>query len=82
MRGNAMFDHITIGVSDVPRSTAFYDAVLAPLGLRPLWRDGEGAVGYGRKHPQFWIVIPLDESRPASNGTHTAFIAPSRESVE
>jgi catechol 2,3-dioxygenase-like lactoylglutathione lyase family enzyme len=79
-----MFDHITLGVSDVARSTAFYDAVLAPLNLRVLWRDGEGAVGYGRKHPQFWIVIPLDESRPASvgNGTHTAFMAPSREAVE
>ncbi len=75
---------MTLGVSDIPRSRAFYDAVLAPLGLRPLYRDGEGAVGYGRLHAQFWIVIPLDETRPASlgNGTHTAFIAPSRESIE
>ena len=29
-----MIDHISIAVSDLARSTAFYDAVLAPLELK------------------------------------------------
>ena len=28
-----MIDHVSIAVSDLARSAAFYDAVLAPLGL-------------------------------------------------
>jgi catechol 2,3-dioxygenase-like lactoylglutathione lyase family enzyme len=79
-----MFDHITLGTNNVPRSIAFYDAVLAPLGLKQLYYDGDGAGAYGCDHPQFWLVHPLDESRPASigNGTHVAFVAPSRAAVE
>ena len=29
-----MLDHLSIQCADVARSAAFYDAVLAPLGLR------------------------------------------------
>src|SRR5262249_16744699 len=73
-----------LGTNNVPRSIAFYDAALAPLGLRQLYFDGNGAVAYGRNHPQFWLVHPLDERRPAcvDNGTHVAFIAPSRAAVD
>ncbi len=79
-----MFDHVTLGTNNVPRSIMFYDAALAPLGLKRLYCDGDGAVAYGHNHPQFWLVHPLDESRPASvgNGTHVAFIASSRAAVE
>lgn len=28
-----MFSHVTIGTHDLARATAFYDAVLAPLGI-------------------------------------------------
>ena len=31
-----MFSHMTIGASDLPRAIAFYDAVLAPLGIERL----------------------------------------------
>ena len=41
-----MFDHISIGVSDIKTSGAFYDAVLKPLGYTRL-SDGEGALGFG-----------------------------------
>jgi catechol 2,3-dioxygenase-like lactoylglutathione lyase family enzyme len=33
-----VFDHISIGVEDLDRAAAFYDAVLAPLGYVRLWR--------------------------------------------
>jgi catechol 2,3-dioxygenase-like lactoylglutathione lyase family enzyme len=28
-----MFSHVTLGTHDLPRAVAFYDAVLAPLGI-------------------------------------------------
>ena len=31
-----MFSHMTIGASDLPRAIAFYDVVLAPLGIERL----------------------------------------------
>src|SRR5207245_524052 len=33
-KGFAMLDHLSLQVRDVPRSAAFYDAVLAPLGAK------------------------------------------------
>ncbi len=40
-RVNAMIDHISLAVADLAKSTAFYEAVLAPLGLAKLVaRDG------------------------------------------
>ena len=54
-----MIDHTGIGVSDVARSAAFYDAALGALGMRRVMQlpehDGAGAVGYGFEHPVFWI---------------------------
>ena len=44
-----MFDHVSIGVSDIKRAGAFYDAVLKPLDVTRL-SDGESALGYGEKN--------------------------------
>ena len=41
-----MLDHVSFGVSDLTRSIAFYDAVLAPLGFVRVWTN-EDAAGYG-----------------------------------
>ena len=49
-----MFDHISIGVSDVGRSRKFYNAALKPLGFTCL-SDGETSLGYGDKAPLFWV---------------------------
>jgi pyruvoyl-dependent arginine decarboxylase len=79
-----IFDHISVGVGDIERSAQFYDAVLKPLGLRRLAADGTVAIGFGSHRPEFWIDIPLDETRRATSspGTHVAFTAPSREAVD
>ena len=34
-RPHASLDHMSLGVNDLDRSKAFYDAALAPLGLVP-----------------------------------------------
>jgi catechol 2,3-dioxygenase-like lactoylglutathione lyase family enzyme len=77
-----MIDHTGIGVRDVRLSAAFYDAVLAPLGLRRVAElpenDGADAVGYGVDHPVFWI----DRFHPHGTRQHTAFAARSRADVD
>lgn len=81
-------DHVSVGVTNVVRSKTFYDAVLAPLGLTPIYPvEFSGqlvGVGYGEnKKPSFWIQLPINH-QPASmgNGVHVAFHAPSREAVD
>jgi len=77
-----MIDHTTLGVSDVARSVAFYDTVLATREMRRVKQlppnDGADAVGYGAAYPIFWI----DRFRPHSVKQHTAFVAKSRAAVE
>ena len=77
-----MIDHTGIGVADVARSAAFYDAALAALGLRRVSLlppdSGADAVGYGIEHPVFWI----DRFHPHSTRQHTAFAAISRAQVD
>jgi catechol 2,3-dioxygenase-like lactoylglutathione lyase family enzyme len=46
--------HVTIEVSDLERSSAFYDAVLAPLGWRRHTDSGQG-IGWGIARPVFFI---------------------------
>jgi catechol 2,3-dioxygenase-like lactoylglutathione lyase family enzyme len=77
-----VIDHTGIGVADVARSAAFYDAALAPLGLGRVRQlppeSGADAVGYGAAFPVFWI----DRFHPPGAKYHTAFAAPSRAAVE
>ncbi|MBF6907432.1 VOC family protein, partial [Acinetobacter baumannii] len=41
-----MLHHLSLAVADLDRASAFYDAVLAPLGYVRVFADDE-AVGYG-----------------------------------
>jgi catechol 2,3-dioxygenase-like lactoylglutathione lyase family enzyme len=77
-----MIDHTGIGVADVGRSAAFYDAALAALGLRRAMElppgDGSDGVGYGIDYPVFWI----DRFHAHGVKQHTAFAASSRADVD
>jgi catechol 2,3-dioxygenase-like lactoylglutathione lyase family enzyme len=76
-----MIDHTGIGVADVARSAAFYDAALGALGCRraaQLPEDGSDGVGYGVDFPIFWI----DRFHPHSVKQHTAFVASSTAQVD
>lgn len=79
-----MIDHITFGVSDYARSTAFYDAALAPLGLRQLFKipvehtGGIHSVGYGDTRPFFWIA----EQDATRGKLHIALAARTRAEVD
>lgn len=80
-----VLDHVSIPVGDLERAAAFYDAVLATLGLERR-KERPAAIGYGppaRSAPVFWIL-----SRQACNhaqsgtGLHISFQAPNRPSVD
>jgi catechol 2,3-dioxygenase-like lactoylglutathione lyase family enzyme len=77
-----MIDHTGIGVADVARSAAFYDAALGALGLRRVAQMpsgvGSDGIGYGVDHPVFWI----DRFHPHGQRQHTAFAARSRAEVD
>jgi len=80
-----MFSHVMLGSNDVPAAQAFYSAVLAPLGLKCV-AAGEGHAAYAASEeamPRFWVGTPYDEkAATAGNGTHLAFLAPSRQAVD
>ncbi|MES2035980.1 MAG: VOC family protein [Pseudomonadota bacterium] len=77
-----MIDHTGIGVANVARSAAFYDPVLAALGMKRTAQlppdTGADAVGYGVDYPVFWI----DRFHPSGTRNHTAFAADSRAEVD
>lgn len=80
-----MFSHVTIGCQDLERACAFYDAVLAPLGIERLSRKypGWGAWQRPGEAATLWVGRPYD-GLPASrgNGAMTAFAAPTRAAVD
>jgi catechol 2,3-dioxygenase-like lactoylglutathione lyase family enzyme len=79
-----VLDHVGIEVSQLARSKAFYEAALAPLGIRLVMEFGEGAAGFGKEtehgpKPFFWIQ---ERGRPAASGAHVAFGVRSTEGVD
>jgi catechol 2,3-dioxygenase-like lactoylglutathione lyase family enzyme len=78
----SLFDHISIGVRDIARTRAFYDAALGPLGAKRL-SDGETSLGYGETAVQFWIE-KVERPVPADmgSGMHFCFAAPDRAAVD
>lgn len=84
-----MFSHVTLGCSDLGRATAFYDRVLAELGLerRAVSPDGGPASACwglpGSSLPRFYVYIPFDgKSASVGNGTMVAFAASSPAAVD
>lgn len=77
-----MLHHVSLGVADVQRSAAFYDAVLAPLGYVRVWTDAT-AVGYGEPGAGDKLALKQrgPSAAPPGPGFHLAFAAPDRESV-
>jgi len=77
-----MFDHISIGASDLARAGAFYDSVLAPLGYARRYAD-DSSLGYGADSTRLWVLsaerpVPADPK----SGLHFCFMAPTRASVD
>lgn len=81
-----MIDHIGFAVGDLPRSRAFYERALAPLGIALMMEippekteAGGTALGFGKAgKPFFWIA----DNERVGQGTHIAFVADDRATVD
>ena len=74
-----MIDHLSLGVSDLARSAAFYDAVLEPLGYRRIV-DLETRVGFGKRYPEIWLNARPGMS-PVGDGHHVCLRARTEDAV-
>jgi catechol 2,3-dioxygenase-like lactoylglutathione lyase family enzyme len=83
-----MFDHLSLGVTDLPASVAFYDAALDPLGIRRWFAmDDAGIAAYQDAGGEsLWLYakstqqIPLITIQPTAR-FHVAFRAVDRLAV-
>jgi catechol 2,3-dioxygenase-like lactoylglutathione lyase family enzyme len=77
-----MLDHISIAVRDLKQAEAFYTALLAPLGMSKMRDWPDAAIGFGKKHPDFWINARPNMTPVASDsGVHICLRALSQEAV-
>jgi catechol 2,3-dioxygenase-like lactoylglutathione lyase family enzyme len=77
-----MIDHVSIGVRDLEAAARFYEAVLGALGLTKLREWPGAAIGYGKKHPEFWINSRPSMAAVGDDGAHICLRAPSVTEVE
>lgn len=77
-----MIDHVSIPVRDLKTSAAFYNALLATLGMSRL-REGTRTVGYGKTYPEFWLNLRANLSPSAADsGAHVCLRAPHAQAVD
>lgn len=77
-----MIDHVSIPVRRLSESAVFYDAVLAPLGLKRMV-ERDSTIGYGKRYPEFWLnhrpnMVPVGDD----TGLHICLRAPSIDAVK
>lgn len=82
-----MFSHIFVGVSDFERALAFYNPLMAALGIEPRFCDRSRPWAGWQSHPGprplFLIGRPYDAQPHApGNGQMVAFLADSRSRVD
>ncbi|MEZ5817009.1 MAG: VOC family protein [Hyphomicrobiaceae bacterium] len=76
-----MIDHVSVGVSNLGRSAAFYEAVLGAIGMTCLVRR-DTTVGFGKRYPEVWLnqrsgMAPV----PEATGVHICLRARSEDAV-
>lgn len=80
--GDDVFSHACVGANDLAISTAFYDATLAPLGVKNMGPFGDSCFLYGKDKPAFLVLTPSDGEEPSGNGVTIGFAAASRADVD
>lgn len=79
-----MIGYVTLGTDDFAAAVAFYDDLLAVVGVGRLWTAGSMAAwGTSREAPALCVTAPLDgEAATAGNGTMIALKVGSRAEVD
>jgi catechol 2,3-dioxygenase-like lactoylglutathione lyase family enzyme len=75
-----MIDHISLPVSDLAKSAAFYEALLAPLGYRKLI-ERDANIGFGKAYPELWLNHRDEVQKIANPGCHICLRARSEDAV-
>ena len=79
-----MLGHISLGVTDLERAMAFYDATMEALGFARVF-TGAHAAGYGARgssNDKLLLILKPAGTHPPGEGFHLAFDAPAREAVD
>ena len=78
-----MLDHISIAVRDLKQAETFYTALLATLNMSKMREWPDAAIGFGKKHPDFWInARPNMAAIAEDSGVHICLRAASKEAVQ
>lgn len=76
-----MFDHLSFGVHDLARATAFYTRVLGTLGYK-LQSERTDEVAFGPGEEWAFVLYPAEPGATVAGARmHLAFRAPSRDAV-
>jgi catechol 2,3-dioxygenase-like lactoylglutathione lyase family enzyme len=80
-RRRVVIDHVSVGVSDLARSRAFYARALTPLGFAEIgpWREGAQDAAFGLDEADDFII---SVAYPTGAPVHIAFAADRREQVD
>ena len=79
-----MISYVTVGTNDLPRATAFFDALLGEMGARR-FMEMDRMVIYGKNpgEPMLSVCRPYDgKAASAGNGVMIALNAGSREMAD
>ena len=78
-----MYSHITLGIYDFAKAEPFYDAIMEVLG-HPVFFGHDKGKAWGEPTGPKLFIGPAFDGKAAStgNGSHTAFIVPTRAQVD
>jgi len=76
-----MIDHVSIGVRDLARAKLFYEAVLPTIGYAKLV-DRPDTIGFGKRHPDFWLNPRPGMAIGGDNGVHVCLRADDQAKVQ
>jgi catechol 2,3-dioxygenase-like lactoylglutathione lyase family enzyme len=76
-----VIDHVSVGVSDLARSRAFYAQALTPLGFAEIgpWREDARDIAFGLEEADDFAI---SAEYPTGAPVHVAFAADRREQVD
>lgn len=78
----SIFDHVSIGVSDIAKAQYFYDDLLALIGCQKMVKLPQ-VIAYGTDTVQFLAMLPQNaQTQSAGNGGHIALVATQRQTVD
>ncbi len=80
--GDGIFSHVFLPAKDLAASVKFYDATLAPLGVKNLGPFGDDWILYGKDKPGFLIAKPGNGQPASSNGVTVGFAAATTADVD